>query len=627
MPLARALRPLALLLAAGPWRARAARTQALEASGGEVLAASSAEVENPIFVGAHLAADRARRERERRERERRERERRERERLERERRAAHIRANKQDCIFEEQWQPWGECSADCGGGIQTSVLASRIILQRQDTFGYGSKCPAECSDSSKVGCGQEKHQPCAVEMCPSDCSKVDLGNRLPGPGVPVEWSWSGNGKECVFQYWQVLGGSDGPKVRLLAETQPQVSNGSDPSAYEPLADSNPDKTFVVHAERGSVAHTDVAIGWRGCASDESSTDPELQRLPLISVCMYGSEGFQDVKSNRRELSRNEQAALRELRRESRVKWANQLVKFAGRVGGIGPQDAGVELIPAVDSWDFHKPRSTLRVTMALSPPLPPQLNTRNYAEVGDDIRLEVHDALSSYHVSVRRVFGWRASHGFCKFIQVPSCDAAGQAPCVDPDLTLRNFPMASTFELELATSNSAGMSRPARMVFRTRGQSGTPLKDCSVDYWSCAESGDSNDVYPEEDDPECSLAAPPLPVCRMEPRKGFTGELKCDGKKYWRECKPFMKHGDESCVSPMQKVCVHTTSHLGKHDHAETCDAPGCSASVFPWSTKTCCCESATDPEPDSPRCACTSTSCQAMGLAEASDPKLSCMH
>jgi hypothetical protein len=447
----------------------------------------------------------------------------------------------------------------------------------------------------------------------------------------VEWTWSGSGEKCVFQFWQVLGGSEVPRVRLLAQTQVRGYSGpdSDPTVYHgPVLGRD---KFIVHAEGGSIAHSDVAIGWRGCSLGEDTQDPELQRLPLLSVCMHGDEGFQEAKSNRRELSKSEKAALRELRRESRAKWATQLTRVAGREGGVGPGDEGVDMDEASDIGLFQNspaPRSTLRVTMALQPPMQPQLNTRSYAEVGDDIQLEVHASFpsESFHVSVRRVFGSQKK-GYCNFIEIPSCDAVGQVPCVDPDLTLRNFPLASQFELKLASSNDAGRSRPAKMFFQTRGQSGMPLKECMVNYWSCAEGGDSNDIYPEEDDPECGLTAPPLPVCRMEPRKTFTGELKCDGKKYWRSCKPFMKRGDETCVSPLQKVCVHSTSHLGEHDHAETCEAPGCSASMFPWSQKTCCCESATDPEPNSPRCACSSTSCQDMGLVEASDPKLSCMH
>merc|ERR1719271_2081466 len=71
------------------------------------------------------------------------------------RKLEHRNQNKQDCVVDEAWSAWTECSAKCGGGIMEAALSFRSVSVPQDKYGYGKACPLLCDMASgdTRGCG------------------------------------------------------------------------------------------------------------------------------------------------------------------------------------------------------------------------------------------------------------------------------------------------------------------------------------------------------------------------------------------------------------------------------------------------------------------------------------------
>eukprot|EP00930_Biecheleria_cincta_P039070 TRINITY_DN26872_c0_g1_i1.p1 TRINITY_DN26872_c0_g1~~TRINITY_DN26872_c0_g1_i1.p1 ORF type:complete len:606 (+),score=117.13 TRINITY_DN26872_c0_g1_i1:99-1916(+) len=601
-----------LLLLVFAWKACADRVIDLAS---QTLQAGSVDGMIPgAAAAAAIRHRRARQERERRAREKRRKEReRERKALEEKRRReeAHIRNHKVDCSWTEDWGDWSTCSATCGGGLSSSELVSRVVSVPQDTFGYGKACPMQCPGD---GCGEKRYKACNADMCEIDCSTVDIGNRLSSGGVPTQWTAAPVEGQCVFQFWHI----EKDSMRLLGETQQQNSNSSEAAVVE-VGSTEQSLTISAH-DAGS-----VALGFRGC---------NLPALGVVSslgsVCLpHADAAFQEARQTR-ELSETEKSFLRRFRRESFSSLLREQSKLS------------VVTLDGTSSQSAASPAFELSVNMAAQPPPPPRLSLP--VEVDEDVQIEVEAsfdkgaAVTGHAVLIRKKF---ASGSNCEFTLLPSCAAGlgSGGPCVEElknldqfksTLLLRNLYLASIYQVKVKAVSEAGDSdTTAQLTFSTRAAPGIPLSECEVAGWSL-EGDEAELVLPEKDAPECKLQAPPLPACVMKPRKEFFSRaLKCDGKKYWREFRPVMQRGEESCLDATfnsMKVCEHDLRYFGQSEGASTCQAAGCDKSVW-MSNKQCCCEIASDSESDSPTCACTRETCSSLGLVAAKDPSHSCRH
>lgn len=284
----------------------------------------------------------------------------------------------------------------------------------------------------------------------------------------------------------------------------------------------------------------------------------------------------------------------------------------------------------------------LSVEMAPRPPAPPNLKAHHR---GNLVHLAVDDAqnggapVQMVTISLRKIFGApsKLNGGRCRFIELPKC-ADSDIPCWEASgnsskkFVLVNLPYASRFEVQVSATNEAGQSGSSLGLIGTVARENEPWSTCQVKGWVCGYETYVENVYPEADDPECQLNTPPLPICKVKAKSS------CDGKKYWETCVPLMSsESDAKCAQVNgkfpQKLCTHILGNTGNSSTDNHCKVPGCykPATGLAWlkSAKKCCCTPGkeSDPEPDSPHCACSYKSCSDLGLVAAVDPLVSCRH
>mmetsp|Transcript_90689 Transcript_90689/g.156821 ORF Transcript_90689/g.156821 Transcript_90689/m.156821 type:complete len:660 (-) Transcript_90689:103-2082(-) len=558
----------------------------------------------------------------------------------------HYDTHKQDCQVEEDWNSWGACSAPCGGGVRTAVLERRRILRHADNFGYGKSCPPECTSAET--CRQRMYQSCAHEMCPRECSFVDLGSPLPGPGTAADWKFQTMEptavaqEDCVFQFWQAL---PGPRLKLLGETLP-VDRGAK-EVYQ-FSSSEDSELLMIHANDSVVAHSNVLLGFRGCdlKRRDGRSATEVVDDSVARICFRGASAYHPNFQS--DLDKGQRNFLSEARRQSRHV-AGQLANYAAVADGVAASDKVLigKKLSAEGELLSTESQFELSVEMRVTPPAPPLLEAAYEQE--DDIVLDIEahaenngDPVQSVAVSLRKLFGplsHARSLSKCAFIELPKCRDS-QQPCVDDGFVLKNLPFATRFEVQVASNNAAGQSKGTYGIISTRARSKRPLHTCRVSEWICGDASVAENVYPEETDPECQLNTKALPVCRRKFNKN-----KCHGKKYWETCVPLMKgqFTDPACAQVNgkfpQTICTHVAEQVDNSSSTsgtQRCEKPGCKKAAFPWlgTTKNCCCTPGkesdpeeSDPEEGSPHCACTKQSCAELGLADAADPAASCRH
>jgi len=550
--------------------------------------------ENPAVVAGVMAANRAREAAARRQREeaaRRQRAREEENRKRRLREEAHRTQHLRNCMAEEVWGAWGDCSATCGGGVQAHGLVSRTIIQSRDAFGYGEDCK---SHSQEV-------QACGIEMCDIDCSRVDIGNHVPATGVTKAWVFEAEG-DCVFQVWQRS--PDEKSFRLLGETSPQGKMPSDPTVYD-FSSATP---LAIHE-----GLEQISLGFRSCHVRSKSPPAGGS----AKICKPSTHHF-DKKRQLRSLSRLEEQFLNE-----------QFMSAAKTLQGLAQRKVYVtgELIPPVG--DRRQPHFSLGVEMSPRPPPAPKLS--DLREVADDIQITaISPGASSFEVLLQRQHG--SSKNQCDFVALSSCEESPSSPCVTGELLMRHLPFASTYKVVVKSKNAEGLSLASEPLrFSTRAQAGVPLASCEVKYWSCETSDGMQtlDFLPVGDGMQCQIAATPLPICWVPRRTNLWLVPKCQGKAYWKTCSAVLKASANCKIPDKANICTHQSNMNddGIFDESKavspTCKSPGCSKSVLPGHQKRCCCTPGHD---ELDQCACA-TDCKELGLVEAADASISCQH
>lgn len=549
----------------------------------------------------------------------------------------HEKKHKQDCEVEEIWSEPGACSAPCGGGVATRVLKRRSIRVPPDEFGYGKQCPDLCDESSDEACGELGYQTCSHAMCTRECSFVDLGNPLPGPGTVVDWQFKTSSstvadwEDCVFQLWQTL---PGPRLRLLGETVP-VGQGA-----ERVFDFH-GQELMIHAN-SSVHHSKVVLGFRGCdlLRKDGTLARDLVDESVARICFRGASAYH-LKHQTPDLDEAQRRFLIEARRESRH-MAGQLFQNAGEADGVAASESVSigNMISAQGTLSPAESQFELSVEMRARPPEPPLLTA---FQIGTNVGFKVDDALNggapvqSIAIFLRKIFGSSSTinGGRCVFTQLPRC-AASHAPCFDESsvggksFVLSNLPFATVFEVQVSAENEVGQSDGSNGVFTTVARSNEPLSTCKVSGWMCGDDKYVVNQYPEADDPECKLNTPALPICKMRPLN------KCDGRKYWQTCVPLLASGSDLTCAQVngkfpQKICTHVLEKKGNSSTDKRCKTPGCHQWGFSGfgATKKCCCTPGeeSNAQADSPHCACSVDSCSDLGLVEAVEPLVSCRH
>lgn len=600
------------------------------------------------------------------------------------RKKAHYSAHVQHCKVSEEWSESTQCSAACGGGMATTTLLRRTIIQARDTFNYGNACPALCNPDDPSACGEQKYGICNMQICDTDCSIVDLGNRLPAGGSSVAWNFqqvNPEDKGCVFQLWQILEEDADRRLKLLGETLPMTQGG--PETIYKFSSSETLEPLMINAFAG---RSDIALGFRGCELKGHVTD--MSQESIARICLHGSEGFQQHRQVV-ELDAMQHRYLSMARRESREGrgiWAGQLATLATRERGLSAKVASTDYAGLhIGTGEPEVGQYMLSVQMAVSKPGPPEVYGQS--EVGDDMRLHFEATVQNngaeierYSVQVRKLFGeyTRNNGGHCEMIPLRPCDPLmpGQ-PCVEwmehdhhSSPVLRNLALASKFHVGIAAISAAGQGKSAQIIVTTRALAGIPLSKCRVDQWECGVEDETSNQFPEADEEECQLATPSYPVCRMHTRHASFPpyKAKCTGKKYWQECKPLrldvLWHGiayeEASCAAPDRypvKVCAMTPDSskalpLAKAESLplgaaavgdsvsadEKCEVPGCKKSnsffaLFGSGNKHCCCSPGQEGDfadqqgEGNPQCACEKKACSKLGLTEAANADRSCRH
>eukprot|EP00441_Pelagodinium_beii_P009043 CAMPEP_0197704160 /NCGR_PEP_ID=MMETSP1338-20131121/125799_1 /TAXON_ID=43686 ORGANISM="Pelagodinium beii, Strain RCC1491" /NCGR_SAMPLE_ID=MMETSP1338 /ASSEMBLY_ACC=CAM_ASM_000754 /LENGTH=618 /DNA_ID=CAMNT_0043288059 /DNA_START=13 /DNA_END=1869 /DNA_ORIENTATION=+ len=606
----------------------------LGVSWGERSFASSLNVDQRPGAGAAavMAAQRARQRREREAAERRKRAAEEKRKAEeRKRKEEHRRKNMRDCVSEEIWGEWGSCSASCGGGVQTRYLSSRTVVETPDTYGYGKKCD---SHSQEV-------QACSLEMCEVDCSHVDLGNHLPQglgirgsggmrfssladqgnhlPATGVTKAWGFEAAEgCVFQVWQIKDEGNEKSFLLLGETLPQSNADSDPTAYDFASPADP---VAIHE-----GLEQISLGFRSCHLKTSGSGGSA------TVCLPSTKSF-DINRQLRSLSTLEAKYMGDYAQREMKEGKARLLSLAERKLSMSGEQFLQRGDPAAT-----QPFYSLSVRMSPTPPPAPKLSS--YYEEGDDIQLTaVSPGASGFQVFLQRQHeNEGGSKSRCDFMKLlPCAEAPASSPCFTDQLLLRDLPLASSYTVYLKARNDEGLSPASTTVrFSTRALSGVPLAECEIEFWDCYSSNGALSVngVPVGDMMQCKITASPLPPCYIPRRTNLWQTPKCEGKTYWKTCSAILKESANTCQVPAkQNVCVHM-SNLGddgtvdkSQPVAATCKSPGCSKSFLPGNQKRCCCNPGNEEvDMDMKQCACA-TSCEELGLVEATNPSLSCQH
>jgi len=512
--------------------------------------------------------------------------------------------------------------------VRTRSLASRRITTPHDTYGYGKRCPAECTETVKSGCGFRLFEACAVDPCDTDCSTVDMQSHPPRPGTSTGWRLQhppgSKQNTCVFQFWKVLteGNGKSPRLLLAGETSPQVDSSSDPAVYQLNSGFPRRRPLIIDATDFNA--DDWVLGFRGC-----SFGPPSPAGTFAKICLYGDVGFNMV-NQLVELDREQMHWLANARRAFGAIWAGELLREAGRPKGVADGDPRV-MIPNTDS--DAKPALGIQVLMAPRPPGPISIAVRDVAEAGDDLRLQPRDPprdhgaalLPRLAVALRKIFGPMSDGRQCQFTPLPSCEERPREPCVDGHLTLKNLPMASLFEAKMWAQNEAGEGEATTVMVQTRARAGIPRTECSVAKWVCGSSDTALHTFMPADSAGCDIGSPPLPSCRAD-----VG-AKCHGKKSWTTCEPVMVLGNTSCVSPgfaPTQICVNMPSSPSPPAKPPPkCTEKGCSM-IFPGWRKSCCCRpGGADDVEDSSTCACTRAKCADLGLVPAAFPERACRH
>lgn len=424
-------------------------------------------------------------------------------------------------LVEERWTDWSDCSADCGGGMQTATLVERTVLHPR--LSYRKDCPPLCDRSSKdaskqMGCGEPRYQICALTVCRKDCSVVDLGNRLPSAGSPIVWKYSlagPPGDRCFFQFWRILENSP-PRLQLLGEAQPLSE--VDKEVIETVAERAFNELMIHTTDEYS--HLDVALGFRGCKL--KSVDPEINRSAIATICLSGAEWFNRA-DQKVALDLDQLEFLSSAWRDSSIEWAKELALCAARKEGVGIEENVVHI---GDITHSTRPQYQFSVTMSPKAPSMPTLLEPGWFELGDSIEVKVDAltrdngvAINTIIVSVQRKFGKHLKGILekCRFLALPECQSnSTDHPCVDTvtkrghSIVLYNLPFASVFNVAVESENAAGRSDALRLEVATRAKPGVPYTDCAVIAWSCGEETTPLSNYPTHLTPSANLRVVPL---------------------------------------------------------------------------------------------------------------------